>query len=57
MIRENGRLMVRAAADGMSGVEHTHFMLLGDPRNKGLSILMHYGLLRSRAHFVCFVPA
>lgn len=57
MGRENDRLMVKAAADGMSGRGHTHFMLLGDSRNHGLSILMHSGLFRSRAHFMCFVPA
>lgn len=45
-------LVLEAAPDGVSGLRHTGFIFLGDPRNCGLSVLMHSGLLRSR---VCFV--
>lgn len=55
MIRGKGRLMVEAGPDGVSGLRHAHFIPLGDLRNHGLSPLMHSGLLRNGAHFMCLV--
>lgn len=54
-VNDKGRWQagVEAAPDGVSGLGHTHFVLLGDLRNCGLSVPVHSGLLGSRLVLLC----
>ena len=60
MIRENGRLVVETAPDGIHRLRRIRFRLLASPRNRGLSVLVLSGLFKEEGSFCCvlclFIP-